>query len=150
MIIEKTIGKLKKTDKTIDKVYIDWFERDKKLLRKISSLGTEVGIRVSEPLNDGDILYEDESTVMVVEMSETDLIKVSVKDMCEMGRLCFEIGNRHLSLSIESDSMRVPYDEPTFEYLKKLGFKAERVKEKFTDYIVCSGHSHTHSHEHNG
>lgn len=34
MIIEKTIGKLKETDKTVDKVYIDWFERDKSCLEK--------------------------------------------------------------------------------------------------------------------
>ncbi|MGN0584603.1 MAG: hypothetical protein ACI4JD_04025 [Ruminococcus sp.] len=34
MIADKVYGKLGKTEKTIDYVTIDWFERDKKILRK--------------------------------------------------------------------------------------------------------------------
>ena len=47
--------------------------------------------------------------------------------MIEMGRLCFELGNRHLSLKIDDDCVCVPYDHPTFEYLLKLGFNAEKL-----------------------
>ena len=36
MIVEKILGHLHETDKEVDKVIIDWFERDKKLLKKIS------------------------------------------------------------------------------------------------------------------
>ena len=32
MITEKVYGKLSHTDKKIETVYIDWFERDKKIL----------------------------------------------------------------------------------------------------------------------
>jgi urease accessory protein len=68
--------------------------------------------------------------------------------MIEMGRLCFEIGNRHISLSISEDNVKIPYDEPTYEYLKKLGFDANKVKERFTNYTECKGHGHSHVHDH--
>ena len=151
MIAEKVIGRLEsggKTDKKIDYVHVEWFERDKKLMRKTADSGEEIGIRVSKPLNDGDILYEDSERIVSVDMGKCDLIKITVTDICEMGRLCFEIGNRHLSLSIKSDCVKIPYDAPTFEYLTKLGFKTEKVFEKFTDFTICRGHSHTHEHEH--
>ncbi len=153
MIAQKVIGNLQHTqhtDKKVDTVRIDWFERDKKRMRKTSANGVEIGIAVDRPLNDGDILYEDENTVIAVEMAECELIKISVSDITEMGRLCFEIGNRHISLAIAPDCVKIPYDAPTFEYLKKLGFKAEKVKERFTNYTECRGHAHTdaHGHEH--
>lgn len=148
MIVQKVIGHLNHTDKNVDTVTIDWFERDKKRLKKISSKGIEIGISVEEPLNDGDILYEDDNTIIVVEIAESELIKINVSNMIEMGRLCFEIGNRHISLSISEDNVKIPYDEPTYEYLKKLGFDANKVKERFTNYTECKGHGHSHVHDH--
>lgn len=148
MIAEKIIGKLHETSKQVETVTIDWFERDKKLLRKTTSSGEDIGIRVDSPLNEGDILYEDDRKIIAVEIAPCDLISVNVGSMQEMGRLCFELGNRHLSLSISENNVKCPYDEPTFEYLKKLGFKAEKTHEKFAGYIECKAHAHTHSHEH--
>ncbi len=148
MIAEKIIGKLHDTSKQVETVTIDWFERDKKLLRKTTSSGEDIGIKVDSPLNEGDILYEDDRKIIAVEIAPCDLISVNVGSMQEMGRLCFELGNRHLSLSISENNVKCPYDEPTFEYLKRLGFKAEKTHEKFAGYIECKAHAHTHSHEH--
>lgn len=148
MIAEKIIGKLHETSKQVETVTIDWFERDKKLLRKTTSSGEDIGIRVDSPLNEGDILYEDDRKIIAVEIAPCNLVSVNVGSMQEMGRLCFELGNRHLSLSISENNVKCPYDQPTFEYLKRLGFKAEKTHEKFAGYIECKAHAHTHSHEH--
>lgn len=148
MIIEKIYGKLGETEKNVDYVTIDWFERDKKILRKMTASGEEIGIRIESTLNEGDILYEDENKIIAVEIAPCSLISVPVNSMQEMGRLCFELGNRHLSLSIGKNIVKCPFDEPTFSYLRKLGFTAEKVYEKFDDYIECKAHTHTHSHEH--
>lgn len=148
MIAEKIIGKLHDTSKQVETVTIDWFERDKKLLRKTTSSGEDIGIKVDSPLNEGDILYEDDRKIIAVEIAPCDLVSVNVGSMQEMGRLCFELGNRHLSLSISENNVKCPYDEPTFEYLKRLGFDAQKTHEKFAGYIECKAHAHTHSHEH--
>ncbi|MGN0182125.1 MAG: urease accessory protein UreE [Candidatus Ornithomonoglobus sp.] len=152
MIVEKISGRFGgKTSKYVDRVYVDWFERDKRLLKKTSSGGVEIGMRLEEPLCDGDILYEDKNRIIIVEMNKTVLIKISVSDIIEMGRLCFEIGNRHISLAIQPEYVKIPYDEPTYNYLKKIGFRVELVKEKFTGYMECRGHAHTHErHHHHG
>lgn len=146
MIAEKIYGKLGRTDKKVEKVVVDWFERDRKLLRKTTSEGEEIGIKIDAALNDGDIIFEDESRVVAVEIAPCDLISVKVSSPEGMGRLCFELGNRHLSLSISADCVKCPFDEPTFEYLKRLGFAASKVHEKFTGYIECRAHAHSHDH----
>lgn len=153
MICEKVINhlhhhelhELSHAGKTIDAVEIDWFERDKKILRKITASGQEIGIRLDDKahsLNEGDVLYEDDSKVIVVSIAASDLILIHIKEIVEMGRCCFELGNRHLSLAIHEDKVLCPFDQPTFEYMQHKGFDVEKVHEKFSHYTECKGHSH--------
>ncbi len=144
MVTQKIYGKIGKTDKRVDTVSVEWFERDKKLLRKTTSYGEEIGIKIADTLNEGDIIFEDDEKIVIIEIAPSDLISIKISDIKEMGRLCFELGNRHLSLAIYDNCVKCPFDEPTFEYLKKMGFKAEKAHEKFKDYTQCKGHSHHH------
>ena len=159
MIIEKILGNIRDYPvgtRTIDHVFIEWYELDKKLLRTTTEAGEEVGIRVETHLHEGDILYADDTRVLVLDLLPTELTVIPVHTMLEMGRLCFELGNRHLSLAIEEDHVSVPYDEPTFLYLEKLGYEPEKKQEKFSHFTVCKahggahGHAHTHEHTHAG
>lgn len=129
-------------------VPFEWFELEKKRIRKTAQDGTEIGVCIEEPLHPGDIIAEEGSRSYVVSLLPSHLIRTPVHTMEEMGRLGFELGNRHLSLKITSDSITVPYDEPTFLYLKKLGFAPEEIHDTFADFIVCKGHG-DHGHEHN-
>ena len=150
MIIEKVIGNRKTytiENRKIDTVGIEWYESEKKLLRKTTAAGEEIGIRISTPIQDGDVLYADDARVIVAEILPSELTVVHVYTMREMGRLCFELGNRHLSLSIGENEVSVPYDEPTFAYLAKLGFAPEKKVQKFTHFTVCHAHGHSHDHE---
>lgn len=153
MIVTKILGNINDfplQNRTVDKLFVEWYELDKKLLRKTSEAGEEVGIRLSEDegfhghFHEGDVLYADDTKVTIVDILPCELTVTEVSSMKEMGRLCFELGNRHLSLAIEEGKVSVPYDEPTFLYLKKLGFAAEKRTEKFTHFTVCHGHEHTH------
>ena len=149
MVVEKIIGNIYEMDingRKIDKVFLEWFELDKKLLKKVSESGEEIGIRVDERLEEGSILYMDEDRVIVTELLPCELSVMKVETMQQMGRLCFEIGNRHLSLSIKENQVAVVYDEPTFIYLEKLGFSPEKKLEKFSDFTVCNAHSGGHAH----
>ena len=151
MGVEKVIGNIDTfplRGRDVEKVWIEWYELDKKLMRKQTEMAEPVGIRVGEHLHKGDVLYEDRNRVVVLDVLPCELVSVSVSTMEEMGRLCFELGNRHLSLSIEEHQVRVPYDEPTYLYLKKLGFNAEKVTDYFTHFTVCHAHGHEHSHDH--
>jgi urease accessory protein len=148
MIIEKILGSLleRSPGKHIETVPFEWFERNNRILKKVSSDGTDIGIRLSEPvlLYDGDILFEDENRIIALSLLPCELTKVSVFTMREMGRVCFELGNRHLPLSVGDSWVSTPYDNPTFEYFQKLGFICDRVTEKFEPEIVAGGHHHHH------
>ncbi|MCR5167795.1 MAG: urease accessory protein UreE [Oscillospiraceae bacterium] len=150
MICTEILGNISgiHTDKTVHCVSVEWFERDKKILRKVLESGEEIGIRCVQKLSEGDILFEDDKNIIAVSIAPCDLISTPVRNMREMGRLCFELGNRHLTLAISDDNVRCPYDEPTFAYLQKLGFSSEKVHERFDDYIECRAHGHSNEHGH--
>ncbi len=150
MIVEKVLGNISeiKTEKKIETVLFEWFEIEKKRIAKISSDGVDFGIAIDGNVEDGDILAETDNKIYIAKILPSRLIKIKVYSIIEMGRLCFELGNRHLTLRIEEDCVTVPYDEPTCLYLQKLGFDAADVTEVFSGFIECKAHGATHSHSH--
>lgn len=153
MIVEKVLGNIHQAppSEQIVRVPFAWFETEKKRIAAKAEDGTEMGISAGGGLKDGDILAKTDDKVYVVAVQPSHVIQIKVSTMQEMGRLCFELGNRHLSLKIEPNCVTVPYDEPTYLYLKKLGFDAQELHAVFSDFIECkahgaSVHSHTHSH----
>lgn len=146
MIVEKVLGNIGafETDKKQVKVFFEWFELEKKRLSKTAEDGTKLGICISNLIKEGDILAQTQDSIYIASVMPSHLIKIKVSTMKEMGRLGFELGNRHLSLQISEGEVKVPYDEPTFLYLRKLGFQPEEVTESFTDFIECKAHGHSH------
>ncbi len=154
MILDEILGNIrdKKTQKEVIKIKFEWFELEKKRVSKIAEDGVSVGVCINEVLSEGDIIGETENSVYICEVNPTEVIKIYVKSMKDMGKLCFEIGNRHLPLKIEDEFVSVPYDHPTYEYLLKLGFNAVCTFEKFVSFTECKAHaplnSHSHDHKH--
>lgn len=146
MIADKVLGNIAtwQEECQIVKIKFAWFELEKKRIAKTAEDGEAIGVCIQEPLKEGDIIGKKDNVIYVVELQTEHLIKIQVNSMQEMGRLGFELGNRHLSLQIQDNVVRVPFDLPTFEYLKKLGFQAEETEEKFTDFIECKAHGHSH------
>lgn len=145
MVIEKIYGKSNDlpAGASVVKVSFEWFELDRKRIRKTAEDGTELGISSDEPLHDGDILAKDGNTFYVVSLLPADLIRVRIRDIEEMGRACFELGNRHLPIQIKESSVSVPYDDPTYQYLLHKGFDAYAVNENFDGFIVAKAHGHS-------
>ena len=77
MLCEKVLGKLsdeKFKDLKVDYVDIDWYDAFKKLHKKVSVEGREVGIRLdndilTKGLNQDDVLGVDGDTVVAVNMA---------------------------------------------------------------------------------
>ena len=74
MLCEKILGRADQTDlsgRQLDYVNIEWFEAFKKIHKKVTDKGEEVGIRLddtvlSRGLYEGDILYLDKERALVV------------------------------------------------------------------------------------
>lgn len=148
MVVEKILGNI--TDypvgnRVVEEVQLEWFELEKRRMRKTLASGEEIGICIG--LHEGDVLYADDTRVIIVAVIPCELTVIEVTSMVEMGRLCFELGNRHLSLAIEESKVTVPYDEPTFHYLDQMGFSIEKVEGRFSHFTVCHAHGGAHHHE---
>ncbi|KAB5607848.1 urease accessory protein UreE [Bifidobacterium jacchi] len=124
-------------------VAFDWFETDKKRMMKVAEDGTEIGVMVGRTIKDGDVLAETADKRYFARIRTAQLIEIPVNSMKEMGRLCFELGNRHLSLKVENDRVLVPYDHPTMEYTKKIGYEPHIIEGGFDGFLIVKAHAGT-------
>ena len=159
MLVEKVIGNINDEqfkNSNIDYVDIEWHEAFKKIHKKFTYSGTELGIRLGNEilthgLRDGDILYEDNSRVIAVNIPKCEVIKIYIdkKHAFMLGKVCYEIGNKHATLFWGDNNLELitPYNEPLFKMLKNLhGVNAEVIKVKldFDKSISASINNHTH------
>ena len=87
MLCEKILGKLKDFDltgKTVEYVDIEWHEAFKKIHRKTTDSGREVGIRLDDSvltrgLFQDDVIYADEKLVIAVNTPPCEVIEVSLR-----------------------------------------------------------------------
>lgn len=147
MIIEKILGnisELKNETRSIDEVYVDWFDVDKKILKKSSGKGKDIGIKLLSPtrLKDGDILYADHNEIVIITIPLCDVILIRPNTMEQMGRICYEIGNKHIPLFLNQGEITVNFDEPLFKLLEKKGFNPNKTMRKLTN--VLEHHTHEH------
>ena len=156
MVCEKVIGKLKDVDiagKTVEYVDIEWHEAFKKLHRKTSQSGIEVGIKLDNDiltrgLRQGDVLAINEDNVIAVNIPKDKALVVKVDDTHLVPKVCYEIGNRHATLfegSSHNEFITI-YSEPMKEMLEKIGANAtvEEIQFDFNKSISSSINAHHH------
>ncbi len=159
MICEKILGRLDHfpvNGRKVQYVDIEWHEAFKKIHKKITDTGTEVGIRLDDSvltrgLYEGDVLYEDEEQIIAVHTPPCDVILVTVAldHSFMVAKVCYEIGNRHAPLFYgpEENSFITPYNEPMMAMLSKLhgvSVKKEKMTLDFDKRISASVHNHHH------
>lgn len=139
------------SSKDVDYFDIEWFESTRKLLRKISHKGEEVGMRILKEnfrLKHYDVLWEDENKILLVNVLPADAVVVQPKTMREMGTICFEIGNQHIPIFIENDEVIIPYEDPIFNLLKNGGYQPFKGKRIFENMLKASSEHETPTKEH--
>ncbi len=150
MLIDKIVSNIKDMDigsAAKDYVYIEWYEAEKKVLHKTSSAGIGIGIRnAGNPLRDGDILWYDSISALIIKICECECLALEPVTMVEMGKACYEMGNRHAPLFIEDGELLTPYDEPLFTALLKCGFKVYKKTARLINPLGGRAGGHTHSH----
>ena len=156
MLVEKVIGNINDEqfkNSNIDYVDIEWHEAFKKLHRKTSQNGIEVGIKLdnvilTRGLRQGDILAINEDNVIAVNIPKDKALVVKVDNTHLVPKVCYEIGNRHATLfegSSHNEFITI-YSEPMKEMLEKIGASVtvEEVQFDFNKSISSSINSHHH------
>lgn len=159
MICETIVGKLSEIDitgKTIEYVEIEWHEAFKKIHKKTTDQGREVGIRLNDEvlsrgLYEGDVIYMDETLIIAVKTPPCEVICIHIASdhPFMIAKTCYEIGNRHAPLFYGEDMFTfiTPYNEPMLLMLSKLhGVTAEKTTMRldFDKRISATLHNHHH------
>ena len=156
MLVEKVIGNINDEqfkNSNIDYVDIEWHEAFKKLHRKTSQSGIEVGIKLyndilTRGLRQGDVLAINEDNVIAVNIPKDKALVVKVDDTHLVPKVCYEIGNRHATLfegSSHNEFITI-YSEPMKEMLEKIGANVtvEEIQFDFNKSISSSINAHHH------
>ena len=156
MLVEKVIGNInddKFKNSKVDYVDIEWHEAFKKLHKKTSQSGIEVGIKLdndilTKGLRQGDVLAINVDSIIAVNIPKDQALVVKVDDIHLVPKVCYEIGNRHATL-FEGDNHNefvTIYSEPMKEMLEKIGANVTvaDVQFDFNKSISSSINAHHH------
>jgi urease accessory protein len=122
-----------------EQVLLPSAELVKKVQRVTTDHGRDLGIRLSDStgpvrdLRDGDILFRDNKTVIVVTALATDVLVIAARSIREMGVVAHNLGNRHMQAQFfdadsdyGADVMVVQYDHTIEDYLIHVGVPYSR------------------------
>lgn len=125
-----------------DTIVLGWEERRKPRQRLTTKKGSEIALALPTGtiLKDGDILYLDDRCYVTVEEAKEDVIVISPEDLEEGAAIAYEIGNRHLPVSIGKENIVTPQNPQMEEFLKKTAIRYQLRKESFEP--TRKGHSH--------
>ncbi len=169
MLCEKVLGNLGDEEwaadvaagATVDYVDVDWHEAFKKLHRKVSAGGREVGVRLgdwvlSRGLSGGDVLGVEEGTggektVVAVRLMPTKCLVIDVDPghAFMLARVGWEVGNTHTPLFWGEGGLQLlcEYTEPVERLLCGLHGVEVSAGERVLDparRVSASAHVHPH------
>ncbi|MDO4641235.1 MAG: urease accessory protein UreE [Neisseria sp.] len=136
-----------------DTVEIEWYEADRRILRKTTASGRDVAFRLlreGQRLAHGDLVHADNKLAINVAIKPSEVIVLSPKTLPDMARVCYEIGNKHSPLFLDGNEVIMPYDKPMFLWLEAAGFQPKQDCRRLSHALKANsaqgagGHSHHH------
>jgi urease accessory protein len=150
MLIQQKNGNISSiavNNKTIDWLPLEWYETTKRVQRKLTQTGREISLKFlkeNPSLSQGDILYEDETTIIAVDIIVCDVLVIQPASLFQMASVCYEIGNKHLPLFFENDEVLVPFEMPLYRLLLAHGYAVKQDKRKLLHPLKTSVTPHSH------
>ena len=86
MVCSKVMGKLVYSNKQLDFIELEWFERNAPHLTKNTVGGKEVTLEYDIVLGDRDIIFEDEKDLIAVKLLPCRILSARVNSITEAGR----------------------------------------------------------------
>ncbi len=128
--------------------------RQKARLKTISDTGEEVGLMLPRGmiLRGGDCIKSDEGSVAKIISALEEVSVAQTDNKLVLAKACYHLGNRHMPLQIEEDSLIYLKDHVLDEMVKNLGLEIHDERRAFEpESGAYSGHAeveHKHSHSH--
>ena len=148
MVIQEIMGNINsynQHNKIIDTVSLEWDEMRKRILHKESGSGEHLNMKFLKEnhlLTQGDIIYEDENKMIVIEIIMCDTIIIKPSSLHEMATISYEIGNRHLPLFYQEEELLVPFEYPLYRLLLAAGYSIDTGKRRLVNQLKTTVTSH--------
>jgi urease accessory protein len=126
--------------------------RIKSRLRATLDDGREAGLFLErgQTLRDGDLLASEDGTIVEIKAAEETVSQVTCTDSLLMARACYHLGNRHVALQINCNTLSYLHDHVLDDMLKGLGLEVNVLMAPFEPepgaYNTNGGGHHHHSH----
>ncbi|HEY8954611.1 urease accessory protein UreE [Chitinophaga sp.] len=150
MLVREIIGNTEahtRSSRETDLLPLEWFETSRRIQRKYTAGGREVALKFTKEgqhLKQNDIVYQDDDLVIVVDILPCEAIVISPRNMGEMAKVCYEIGNKHLPLFLEEEQLLIPADEPLYRWLHAAGYPVVKERRKLLHILRTNVQPHTH------
>jgi urease accessory protein len=127
-----------------DYIDLEWQQLNKKRLRTRTVQGREVAIILKDDVNlsSGDILFSSDDLEVVVRARKEPALVIYPETPLEMGKACYQLGNRHLPCLITEEEIIVRYDNTLVPVLEEVGVRYEKTERRFTRPFKYAGHHH--------
>ena len=151
MVIKEKVGNIKTTqpgDRVIDHLELEWYETSKRILHKQTNFGKVISLKFlnqAQNLTEGDILFENQEMLVVVQIRECETIVIKPASMYEMAYICYEIGNKHLPLFYENEELLIPYEAPLLRILQASGLNPIIEHRKLLHQLRTTVSPHAHA-----
>lgn len=151
MLIQQKLGNIKTIDinnRNIDWLHLEWYEAGKRILRRQTRAGNDIALKFLDKnpaLTQGDVLHEDDTLIIAVEILPCDVLVIQPANLFEMASVCYEIGNKHLPLFFDKEELLVPFEMPLFRLLSAQGYAIKQDKRKLLHPLKTTVAPHAHS-----
>jgi urease accessory protein len=124
-------------------------QREKARQRARLAVGREIGIQLSRGtvLRGGDRLRAADGTVVEIVAAREPVSTVWSRDLRQLTRVAYHLGNRHVALEVGTGWVRYRTDHVLDAMVTQLGLPVQHDQEPFEPEAGAYG-SHAHSHAH--
>ena len=112
-----------------------WYETNKRILHKTAKDGEILKLKfLNENPNfkQNEVVFITATKVYLVAILPCECLVIKPRNNFEIASICYEIGNKHLPLFYEENSLKVPYEKPLLKQLQALGFDVEVAQSTLT------------------
>ena len=144
MVVRQTLGNINffaLNNRKIDSLLLEWYETNKRILRKKTMSGIAVVMKFlneGPQLSEGDVIYEDDFNIITIEIKACDSLIIRPRTMHEMAAVCYEIGNRHLPVFYQDEEILVAYEDALFNLFYSAGYDVARAPRKLVNELKTS------------
>jgi urease accessory protein len=153
MILETVDGNIADFDTEevhVETAYVKSDDFAKRILRVTSDHGNDYGIRLADdsaPLENGAVFVLDEGHVLTLSAIADKVLRITAKDIDDMGRLAHFLGNLHKPVEIQDGQIIVLYDPVVDQQLEVMGADYVVDEVELTSALRHPDFSHMHHHE---